>query len=439
MTTVLTHPATVSDDLLTALRKRFDIPAFRPLQREALEANLTGRDSLLVMPTGSGKSFCYQAPAVARKGLTVVVSPLIALMEDQCRALDLLNISAGCLHSGMLTGAQQVVESGVGRGLCRVLYVAPERLASPACLTLLAQVERLDAFVIDEAHCISSWGHDFRPAYRALHKLRVLFPQVPLHAFTATATERVRTDIVEQLQLRHPFIGVGDFDRPNLTLRVVRRTRGDRQVVTAVCAHGPSSRGIVYCNRRADTERLVEAFTAAKVSALAYHAGLAAGVRYGVQRAFTEGRDQVIVATVAFGMGINVPDVRFVLHSRMPDSLERYHQEIGRAGRDGKPAECVLLFHPSDVTEWRELLDDRAHDQAPHTGALVALEEMIDWCRAPDCRRRGLLRYFGQTYAQEHCDACDVCLSSPTGAPCHVASETTKTRWLGTRRSRGTS
>ncbi|MFA5027637.1 MAG: RecQ family ATP-dependent DNA helicase, partial [Candidatus Methylomirabilota bacterium] len=313
-----------------------------PLQAEAIEAVLARRDSVVILPTGGGKSLCYQAPAAAQAHLAVVVSPLISLMKDQVDGLNAAGVPAAVLNSSLSAEERRQVTDGVSRGRYRLLYVAPERLVLPTCLGLLRRAG-VAFFAIDEAHCISQWGHDFRPEYRQLRVLREAFPGTAIHAFTATATPRVRTDIAEELCLRDPAVLVGSFDRPNLVYRVRQRTDRLRQVTEALGRH-PGEAGIVYCIRRAEVDQLAEALRQRGIRAEAYHAGLADAERKRAQEAFLTERADVVVATVAFGMGIDRSDVRIVIHAGMPKSLEHYQQEAGRAGRDGLPAECLLLY-----------------------------------------------------------------------------------------------
>lgn len=376
-----------------------------PLQEEAIGAVLQRRDSVVVLPTGGGKSLCYQAPAISTGKLAVVVSPLISLMKDQVDGLTEAGVPAAFLNSSLTADERRAVEAGVVRGQYRLLYVAPERLVLPACLGLLRRVG-VAFFAIDEAHCISQWGHDFRPEYRQLSVLREAFPDVAIHAFTATATPRVRTDIAAELALRDPAILVGGFDRPNLVYRVRQRTERLRQVADALERH-PGEAGIIYCIRRAEVDQLADALRRRGVRAVPYHAGLADAERKRAQDEFISERADVVVATVAFGMGIDRSDVRFVIHAGMPKSIEHYQQEAGRAGRDGLPAECLLLYSAGDFGLWRSIL---LAEGLPAPGAIPKLGEMYDYCQGATCRHRSLVEYFGQTYGDAPCGACDVCL-----------------------------
>jgi ATP-dependent DNA helicase RecQ len=376
-----------------------------PLQEEAIGAVLARRDSVVILPTGAGKSLCYQAPAAALGRLAVVVSPLISLMKDQVDGLTAAGVPAAFLNSTLTAEGRRAVGVDLLLGRYHLLYVAPERLVLPSCLGLLRRAG-VAFFAIDEAHCISQWGHDFRPEYRQLKVLREVFPDVAIHAFTATATPRVRTDIAAELMLRDPEILVGSFDRPNLIYRVRQRTDRLRQVTEALTRHRGTA-GIVYCIRRAEVDHLAEALRARGYRAVAYHAGLADTERRRAQEDFIAERADVVVATVAFGMGIDRSDVRFVIHAGMPKSIEHYQQEAGRAGRDGLPAECLLLYSGGDFGLWRSIL---MAEGLPAPGALPKLGEMYDYCQGAVCRHRFLVEYFGQSYGADACGACDVCL-----------------------------
>lgn len=383
--------------------------ALLPLQEEAIGAVLARRDSIVILPTGGGKSLCYQAPAAALGKLAVVVSPLISLMKDQVDGLTTAGVPAAFLNSSLTLEERRRVETEVARGKYHLLYVAPERLVLPTCLGLLRRAG-VAFFAIDEAHCISQWGHDFRPEYRQLTVLRDAFPDAAIHAFTATATPRVRTDIAAELALRDPAILVGSFDRPNLVYRVRQRTDRLRQITEALERHRGEA-GIIYCIRRAEVDQLADALRRRGVRAVAYHAGLADDLRRRAQDEFIAERADVVVATVAFGMGIDRSDVRFVIHGGMPKSIEHYQQEAGRAGRDGLPAECLLLYSGGDYGLWRSIL---MAEGLPAPGAIPKLGEMYDYCQGAACRHRALVEYFGQSYGAAPCGACDVCLGEVT-------------------------
>jgi len=395
----------------------------RPLQSEAIHAALDGRDSLVVMPTGGGKSLCYQLPPLVGQTTDVVISPLVALMKDQVDALEAIGYPAAAIHSGMSQEERQSIRQRLAAGELRLLFTAPERLVNTGLLDLLAQVG-VRRFSIDEAHCISQWGHDFRPEYRQLSLLRDRFPAASLHAFTATATPRVRDDISSQLHLRDPDILVGIFDRPNLCYRVVPRTDRTRQTLEILGRHkGEAS--IVYCISRKETERLAARLAAEGILARPYHAGLDGRERHKTQEAFARETIDVVVATVAFGMGIDRSNVRLVLHTSLPKSLEAYQQETGRAGRDGLAAECVLLYSSADVFSWESLVRksaDEAELEPAETARLVAsqtehLHGMRRYAQAARCRHAALSEYFGQAYRTEPCGACDVCLGETESLP----------------------
>jgi ATP-dependent DNA helicase RecQ len=373
---------------------------------------LEGRDSLLVLPTGGGKSLCYQAPAVLRGSTTVVISPLIALMKDQVDSLQACGISAIQLDSSQSAEERFSHEMDVREGKIRLLFVSPERLMLNDFAGLLRNVQ-ISNFAIDEAHCISHWGHDFRPEYRQLRRIRELFPHASVHAYTATATERVRADICAQLDLREPEVLVGNFDRPNLTYRMVAKNNPTKQVLQVIERHKGDA-GIVYCPRRRDVDALAAALKDNGVEALPYHAGMDAEQRRTVQNAFATEKCDLIVATVAFGMGINRSNLRFILHTALPKSIEHYQQETGRAGRDGLEAECVLLYSPADFLLWKRVSEKSAaeSDAGPEflANSLAHLNDMDRYCRGAVCRHRALVEYFGQQYERDHCGACDLCL-----------------------------
>jgi ATP-dependent DNA helicase RecQ len=386
------------------VRRVWGYDRFLPLQAEAIGAILEGRDSLVVLPTGGGKSLCYQAPAAHLGRLAVVVSPLIALMKDQVDGLREAGVSAAFLNSSQTAQERAAVFTGLAAGRWQLLYVAPERLVMEGFTERLARAK--PAFIaVDEAHCISQWGHDFRPEYRQLRLLRTAFPGLAVHAYTATATPQVRDDIVAELRLRDPVVLVGSFDRPNLVYRVRPRTDRLSQVLAAIARHRDQA-GIIYCIRRAEVDELAAALRRRGLKALPYHAGLADEVRRAHQDAFVNERVDIVVATVAFGMGIDRSNVRYVVHTGMPKSLEHYQQEAGRAGRDGLEAECLLLHSGGDYGLWKSVLGD-----SPPPGALRKLGEMYAFCQDAVCRHRALVAYFGQPYEAASCGACDVCLA----------------------------
>jgi ATP-dependent DNA helicase RecQ len=410
--------AATRDRIHELLRRHYGYDSLRPLQAEAIAAGLSRRDSLVVLPTGGGKSICYQMPPLVAGRLDVVISPLIALMKDQVDGLLANGYPAAALHSGMSDDERAAVRTGLQEGRFRLLFVSPERIANDAFVTALRRYN-VSSFAIDEAHCISQWGHDFRPEYRQLAKLREMFPGASLHAFTATATPRVREDIRAQLALREPVELIGIFDRPNLTYRIVPRLKAREQTVDILSRHRGEA-AIVYCLSRRETEEMAAALREAGVKAAHYHAGMSAEDRNRTQERFSEEKLDVIVATVAFGMGIDRGDVRCVIHAAMPKSVEHYQQETGRAGRDGLEAECVLLHSPADSIRWEGLTrkstleaegDAEALDSALEA-QLRLLREMQRFSSAVTCRHQALCRYFGQELGEQPggCGACDCCL-----------------------------
>ncbi|MBI3467646.1 MAG: DNA helicase RecQ [Planctomycetes bacterium] len=405
-------PTATLDDIRQVVARHWGFRSFRPLQAEAMQAVLDRRDSLVVLPTGGGKSLCYQAPALAAAETTVVVSPLISLMKDQVDALRANGVAAGQLNSSMSAEEQRSCERDLLAGKLRLLFVSPERLLTGTFVGLLRRLG-VRSFAIDEAHCISHWGHDFRAEYRQMGRLKELFPEATIHAYTATATEPVRRDIVGQLRLDHPVVLVGSFDRPNLTYRVVPRGSVAAQTLEVIDRHSNEA-GIIYCIRRRDVDELTAALKEQGRHALPYHAGLTAEERHATQEAFAAEECNLVVATVAFGMGIDRSNVRFVLHTGMPKSLEHYQQETGRAGRDGLEAECVLLYSRADHAAWLRLIQKSAADSGTDPAFIQVarrhLDEMQRYCQPTACRHRTLVEYFGQQYPAGACQACDVCL-----------------------------
>jgi len=400
-------PMVEARELREALERWFGFPTFRPSQEAIVRDVLDGRDVFALLPTGGGKSLCYQLPALLTDGLTVVVSPLIALMKDQVDAMETAGVPATALNSSLPYRELRRRLDGLERGDYKLLYVAPERLTLPG---FTDDLERWNVarFIVDEAHCISEWGHDFRPEYRRIAPLRARFPQIPFCAFTATATARVRDDVVAQLGLRRPAVHVASFDRPNLTYRVLHGTRGIEALVRWVRARPDDEAGIVYAGSRANTEKLADALTAAGIPALAYHAGLDAATRAKRQDAFIRDDVRVMCATIAFGMGIDKSNVRFVAHFDMPRSLEGYYQETGRAGRDGLPAECAWFFTYGDVARAERFVEEKPEGE--RAAAREQLDRIVRYAYSNGCRRRELLAYFGETYPAERCEACDNCV-----------------------------
>jgi ATP-dependent DNA helicase RecQ len=392
--------------LLDVLQKYWGYSEFRPLQEEAMSGVLDARDSLVVLPTGGGKSLCYQAPAMCRDGVAVVVSPLISLMKDQVDSLKTCGISAAFINSTQSVAEKRQVADDFRSGSLRLLYIAPERLVQPHTIEFLQQ-QTISFIAVDEAHCISEWGHDFRPEFRELARLRESFPDISIHAFTATATEQVRQDIAEQLALRDPQILVGSFDRPNLVYRSERRDSILDQVREIIDRHKNES-GIIYCPSRREVDSISEELNGAGYRTLPYHAGMPAYDRQQNQEAFAEESIDTIVATVAFGMGIDKSNVRYVIHTGMPKSLENYQQESGRAGRDSLEAECVLFYSLSEFMRWKKNIEDGS--EAGASAAMHSLQAMVDYSTGVSCRHRSLVQYFGEEFKLDSCGACDVCL-----------------------------
>ena len=408
-----------TDPILETLSQYWGYDELRPQQREAIEAAIAGRDSLVVLPTGGGKSLCYQLPAALGDGTSIVVSPLISLMKDQVDGLSLVGFPAAALHGVLPEGAGDEIERRALAGEYRLLYVAPERLLTGRFLRLLDQIN-VRSISVDEAHCISHWGHDFRPEYRRVAELRDRFPNVAFHAYTATATQRVREDIAGQLRLRDPVVLVGAFDRPNLVYRVVPRVNLLDQV-TEVLERHEGEASIIYCISRKNTEDLAEQLGTRGIKAEAYHAGLSPVRRRRIQDDFAQERLNIVTATVAFGMGIDRSDVRCVIHTALPKSLEAYQQETGRAGRDGLEAECVLFHTGADATRWARLISDSAQEapdpEAAAAPQLALLDDIRTYARRTTCRHRALVEHFGQSYEPDDCNACDVCLKELLEVP----------------------
>ncbi len=388
------------------LKEYWGYDSFLELQREAIDSVLAEQDSLVVLPTGGGKSLCYQAPALAMPGVALVVSPLISLMKDQVDSLLAAGVPAACINSTLTVSERRDVADRLRRGELKLLYAAPERLLMSGTLEFLKQIN-VSFIAIDEAHCVSTWGHDFRPEYTSLSRLKQALPGVAVHAYTATATHRVRQDIIRGLGLREERTLIGSFDRPNLLFRVRRAQARFNQVMQVVERNAGES-GIVYCLSRAEVERTTEALKHLGIKAAPYHAGMGDVARHRNQEAFINDRIQVMVATVAFGMGIDKPDVRFVVHAGMPKSLEAYVQESGRSGRDGLPSECLLLYSGRDPIMWRKMIDEGELDAKP--GALHALAAMEHYVHGTICRHRSIVECFDQEFDRENCGACDICL-----------------------------
>ncbi|MBX3357033.1 MAG: RecQ family ATP-dependent DNA helicase [Phycisphaeraceae bacterium] len=420
------------------VKQYWGFDSLRPLQAEAIDAGLAKHDSLVVMPTGGGKSLCYQVPPLLSGKMSLVVSPLIALMQDQVAGLALAGYPAAAINSAMSTDDAAAARRDAESGATRLLLVSPERLLTDSFISWLKRLAsrgQLESFAIDEAHCISQWGHDFRPEYRRLAELRRHLPGLPLHAYTATATPRVREDIVTQLDLKSPAVLVGRFDRPNLTYRIMPRVRLVDQAAEVIgrCAGEGRGAAIVYCISRKDTESVADGLKSHGINARAYHAGMDAAKRTRVQHDFRTERLNVVVATVAFGMGIDRSDVRCVIHGAMPKTVEHFQQETGRAGRDGLPAECVMFYSAADAVRWKQLMQRSAMEDLDADESITAssaealavqfelLSHMQRLCSGARCRHASLSEYFGQSYSPADpaggCGACDICLGELSARP----------------------
>jgi ATP-dependent DNA helicase RecQ len=394
----------------TILRDVFGYAEFRGDQEQVIATAIQGRDSLVLQPTGGGKSLCYQVPAILNDRLTLVVSPLIALMQDQVIALEQLGVNAAYLNSTLTSAEQDTLIRRLQNDELQLLYVAPERLMQNRTIELL-QATKLGLIAIDEAHCVSQWGHDFREDYLLLGSLADDFPGVPRMALTATATVKAQADIIERLRLDNPARFVASFDRPNIRYLVQAKLDAKRQLLEFLSAHRGRA-GIVYCMSRKKTESTASWLAGEGFDALPYHAGLKASVRAEHQRRFQSDDGVVIVATIAFGMGIDKPDVRFIAHLDLPKSMESYYQETGRAGRDGEPADAWMVYGLQDVVRLRQMVDASIADESHKRSERSKLDALLGWCEVTECRRRSLLAYFGDELPDD-CGNCDVCLSPP--------------------------
>ncbi len=398
-------------DALTVLRSVFGHQVFRPLQGAVIRHVIEGHSALVLMPTGGGKSLCYQVPSLVREGTGVIISPLIALMHEQVSALQQAGVSAACLNSDMNPAEQRRVERDFAQGTLDMLYVAPERLFQPRTAALLAETQ-IALFAIDEAHCVSQWGHDFRPEYLQLHQVMQHFPGVPRLALTATADEMSRREIASRLAIDPDHLFVGGFDRPNITYAIGERTDARRQLLQFVRSRHDGDAGIVYCLRRADVDNVAAWLRKQGLDAVAYHAGLDSAERHASQQRFINEEGVIVVATIAFGMGIDKPNVRFVVHLGLPKSLEAYYQETGRAGRDGLPADAWMIYNISDVVALRNLIRSGSAPAERKRVELQKFEALLALCEARVCRRKVLLEYFGDQYAGP-CGRCDRCMDPP--------------------------
>jgi len=398
------------DQAREILRSTFGYDAFRGEQEGAIAAILGGRDAVVLMPTGGGKSLCYQIPPLVTQGCALVISPLIALMQDQVTALEQLGIAGACLNSSMSPSAQARVTAQLRAGELRLLYIAPERLLQENTLAMLRNAD-ITLIAVDEAHCVSQWGHDFRSDYLELGRLRAAFPGVPRVALTATADERTRADIATRLELEQPAWFVGGFDRPNIRYTVRPRANAREQLARFLSGHKDSA-GIVYCMSRRKVEQTADWLCAQGFNALPYHAGLGAETRRDHQHRFVRDDGLIMVATIAFGMGIDKPDVRFVAHLDLPKSVEAYYQETGRAGRDGDPAEAWMVYGLEDVVRLRQMLEESSSGEEHKRVERHKLDALRGWCEAITCRRQPLLEYFGERHS-EACGNCDNCVEPP--------------------------
>ncbi|MBX9928324.1 MAG: DNA helicase RecQ [Gemmatimonadaceae bacterium] len=408
--TLTAGPRVGADDALAILSSVFGYAAFRGEQAEVIAHVADGGDALVLMPTGAGKSLCYQVPALMREGAAVVVSPLIALMQDQVAALEELGVRAAYLNSTLSAAEAAATERRVRAGELDLVYVAPERLLTERCLSLLDD-SPLALFAIDEAHCVSQWGHDFRPEYIQLSVLHDRYPEVPRIALTATADRQTRAEIVTRLQLESARVFATSVDRPNIRYRVVERENGRAQLLQFIREEHDGDAGIVYCLSRKKVEETAAFLVSKGIDALPYHAGMAAPLRAAQQRRFQREEGVVMVATIAFGMGIDKPDVRFVAHLDLPKSMEGYYQETGRAGRDGAPANAWMVYGLQDVVQLRRMIDESEADESYKQVQRTKLDAMLGFCETSECRRQRLLAYFDETGSP--CGNCDSCLTPP--------------------------
>ena len=407
---------------LKLLQSVFGYPAFRGSQAEIIDHVVNGGDALVLMPTGGGKSLCYQLPAMLRNGVGVVVSPLIALMQDQVDALAEVGVRAAFINSTQTFQQALAIEKKMRDGELDLVYVAPERLLTQRCLELL-EICPISLFAIDEAHCVSQWGHDFRPEYIKLSVLHERFPAVPRIALTATADQATRAEIISRLQLENAMQFVSSFDRPNIRYRIVEKASARHQLLDFLRAEHTQDSGIVYCMSRKKVEETAEFLNEHGITALPYHAGLDTKVRAQNQSRFLREESIVMVATIAFGMGIDKPDVRFVAHLDLPKSIEGYYQETGRAGRDGAPANAWMAYGLQDVVQQRRMIEESEADENYKRLQSGKLDSMLSLCETIQCRRAHLLTYFGQHDAESRCGNCDVCLNPPSAFDASIVTQ----------------
>ncbi|MGW1216301.1 DNA helicase RecQ [Streptomyces sp. NPDC002499] len=429
-------PGVTESEALSTLHRVFGYEAFRGEQEEVIDHVVAGGDAVVLMPTGGGKSLCYQIPALVRPGTGVVVSPLIALMQDQVDALRALGVNAGFMNSTQDFDERRVVEAEFLAGELDVLYMAPERLRLDSSLDLLSR-GKISVFAIDEAHCVSSWGHDFRPDYLTLSVLGERWPDVPRIALTATATHATHQEITERLGMPTARHFVASFDRPNIQYRIVPKADPKKQLLSFLREEHPGDAGIVYCLSRNSVEKTAEFLSRSGVEAVPYHAGLDAGTRAANQSRFLREEGLVVVATIAFGMGIDKPDVRFVAHLDLPKSVEGYYQETGRAGRDGMPSTAWMAYGLNDVIQQRKMIQSSEGDEAFRRRAAAHLDSMLALCETAACRRGQLLAYFGQDPDASGCGNCDTCLTPPETWDGTVAAQKVLSTVVRLQRERG--
>ena len=391
------------------LKQYFGYEEFRPMQSEIIENILQKKDTLVIMPTGGGKSLCYQLPAIELDGLTLVISPLISLMKDQVDSLKANGVSAEYVNSSLSSVEFLNIELKIIRNEIKILYIAPERLSSTNFMNLM-RTSKISLISIDEAHCISEWGHDFRPNYRDLKNLRKIFPNVPIVALTATATKKVKEDIIEQLSLNEPKIFASSFDRKNLNLTILEKNKSFKKILELLKDHKKES-AIIYCFSRKDSERIAQNLRDCGLSALPYHAGLNNEIKKHNQELFIRGQVDIIAATIAFGMGIDKSNVRLVIHHTFPKTLEGYYQEIGRAGRDGLKSDCILFYSRGDKRK-HEYFIDQLKDESAKNNEREKLKRVMDYCESNSCRRKQILEYFGENFSEVNCNGCDICLKT---------------------------